>query len=338
MKILSNQSLADLNTFKIDVKGREIVFIERQEDLLELLNIRDFKSDPYYVLGEGSNILFTRDYQGIFIKILSERILKIKENKQHVWLKVDAGLNWHTFVERTLEMGYQGIENLSLIPGTVGAVPVQNIGAYGVEIKQFIEKVEALDLQGGEFFHFNNPECHFEYRSSIFKTKYKGRFIITSITFKLNVIPDFNVSYDRIREILATEYSGEVNARNISKAVIHIRRQKLPDPTKIGNAGSFFKNPVIDKTDYEGLKAEFPGINGFKVGEDQFKIPAAWLIESCGWKGKTMGQAGVYERQPLVLVNLGNAKGHEILELANKIKNDVSQKFGIILQPEVNIL
>jgi UDP-N-acetylmuramate dehydrogenase len=338
MKILKNQSLLNYNTFKVDVKVREIIFIERSEDFIELLKLRDFKEKSYFILGDGSNVLFTNDFHGTCIKSELKGISRLKENDNHVWLKVESGLNWHYLVRKIIDMGYQGIENLSLIPGTVGAAPVQNIGAYGVEIKQFIEKVEALDLRGGEFFHFDNKDCQFMYRSSIFKTKYPGRFLIKSIILKLNKKSEYNITYEKIKETLEILNLNKVNARNISDAVIHIRKNKLPDPDRIGNAGSFFKNPVIDKTDYEGLKAEFPGIKAFQLDKSNFKLAAAWLIESCGWKGKSFGQAGVYQNQPLVLVNLGNATGKDIFELSEKIQNDVANKFGIILQPEVTIL
>ena len=338
MKVLKHHSLLHFNTFKVEAKADELILLESPEDYIELLKICDLKNIPYFVLGDGSNVLFTQDYHGTLIKSQLNNVSIINEDERHALLRVESGLNWHYLVRKTIDLGYQGIENLSLIPGTVGAAPIQNIGAYGTEIQQFIEKVEALDLQGGEFFHFDNKDCEFGYRSSIFKTKYKGRFLITSIVLRLNKKPEFNVSYDKIGETLKTLDLGKLSARNISDAIIYIRQNKLPDPDKIGNAGSFFKNPIIDKTDYEGLKAEFPGIKAFRIDKEHFKIPAAWLIESCGWKGKSIGKAGVYQHQPLVLVNLGNASGKDIIELSKKIQHDVGKKYGILLQPEVNIL
>jgi len=338
MKILENQSLIQFNTFRVNVKAKEIIFLERPEDYVELLKLIDFTQNKFFILGDGSNILFTRDYDGTLIKSQLSGISKIKEDSQSTWLKVEAGLSWHTLVLKTIDMGLQGLENLSLIPGTVGAAPVQNIGAYGVEIKQFIEQVEALDLRGGELFYLDTRDCEFNYRSSIFKTKYKGRFLIKSVTFRLNKVPKYNITYGQIKETLNSLGLTTINIKNISDAIIHIRKNKLPDPNEIGNAGSFFKNPILDRADYEGLKAEFPSINVFQIDKEHFKISAAWLIESCGWKGEHDGQAGVYHNQPLVLINRGKATGKEILALSKQIQNDVASKFGIILQPEVNIL
>jgi UDP-N-acetylmuramate dehydrogenase len=338
MKILKNLSLLHYNTFKIDVKADELILLESQEDYIGLLKQRDFRNRSYFVLGDGSNVLFTKDYHGTCIKSQLSNMSIVKEDKAHVWLRVDTGMNWHYLVRKTIDMGYQGIENLSLIPGAVGAAPVQNIGAYGVEIHQFIEKVEALDLKGGEFFHFDNKDCEFGYRSSIFKTKHKGRFLITSILLRLNKKPEFNITYEKIQDTLRLLKLKQLTSRNISDAIIYIRKNKLPDPDVFGNAGSFFKNPIIDKIDYEGLKAEFPTIKAFQVDKEHFKIPAAWLIESCGWKGKSYGKAGVYQNQPLVLVNLGNASGKDILKLSEKVQDDVAKRFGILLKPEVNIL
>jgi UDP-N-acetylmuramate dehydrogenase len=337
MKVVKDPSLSTYNTFKVHARASEIILLEEPDDYMDLLRMRDFKS-PFFILGEGSNILFTKDYPGTIIKNQLNKITRLKENKRHVWLKVDAGVNWHNLVCKTIDMGLQGLENLSLIPGTVGAAPIQNIGAYGVEVQQFLEKVEALDLQGGEFFHFDNKDCEFSYRSSIFKTKYKDRFLITAIILRLNKIPEINTSYEKIMETMDILGLVVLSPKNISKAIIHIRKSKLPDPEKIGNAGSFFKNPIIDKTDLEGLKAEFPEVKAFQVDKMHYKIPAAWLIESCGWKGKSYGKAGVYKDQPLVLVNLGDAEGREILELSKKIQKDVASRFGLILQPEVLIM
>lgn len=338
MKILHNHPLISYNYFKIHAYAHELILIECEEDYVELINRTDFNKSPFLILGDGSNILFTRDYDGTCIKTGLSDISIIRENEENAWLRIEAGMNWHDLVIKTIEMSLQGLENLSLIPGTVGAAPVQNIGAYGVEIEQFIDQVEALDLKGGEVFHFNARDCEFKYRSSIFKNRYKNRFFIKSVTLQLNKKPSFNISYDKIQDTLELLNLTEINAKNISDAVIHIRKSKLPDPAKIGNAGSFFKNPIIDKTDFEGLKAEFPRIPSYQVDKFNFKIPAAWLIEECGWKGKRVGDAGVNPNQPLVLVNMGNASGKDILSLSEKIKKDVALKFGIELQPEVNII
>jgi UDP-N-acetylmuramate dehydrogenase len=338
MKILQNHSLFAFNYFKVHASARELILIEKEEDYVDLINRKDFNKMPFLVLGDGSNILFTKDFEGMCIKTGLSGITRVKENEEYAWIRIEAGMNWHSLVIKTIEMGLQGLENLSLIPGTVGAAPVQNIGAYGIEIEQFIDQVEALDLKGAEVFHFNATDCEFDYRSSIFKNRYKNRFLIKSITLQLNKKPSFNISYGTIQETLDILKLTEINAKNISDAVIHIRQSKLPDPVKIGNAGSFFKNPIIDKIDFEGLKAEFPRLPSYQVDKLKFKIPAAWLIERCGWKGKHIGDAGVNVNQPLVLVNKGNASGIDILNLSEKIKNDVALKFGIELQPEVNII
>jgi UDP-N-acetylmuramate dehydrogenase len=338
MKILHNHPLVSYNYFKIHAYAHKLILIECEDDYFELINRTDFNKVPFLILGDGSNILFTRDFAGTCIKTGLSEISKIRENEEYVWLRIEAGMNWHSLVIKTIEMGLQGLENLSLIPGTVGAAPVQNIGAYGVEIEQFIDQVEALDLKGGEVFLFSARDCEFDYRSSIFKNRYKNRFFIKSITLRLNKNPSFNISYGKIQETLELLNLTEINAKNISDAVIHIRESKLPDPAKTGNAGSFFKNPIVEKTDFEGLKAEFPRIPSYQVDKLNFKIPAAWLIEECGWKGKRIGDAAVNPNQPLVLVNMGSASGKDILSLSEKIKKDVAQKFGIELQPEVNII
>ena len=337
MKILHNHSLFNFNFFKVHATVRELILLESEADYADMIDKTDFDKAPYLVIGDGSNILFTKDFNGTCIKTVLSDVYKVKESKDFIWLRIEAGMNWHNLVIKTLDMGLQGLENLSLIPGTVGAAPVQNIGAYGTEIDQFVDQVEALDLIGGEVFHLDAKECEFEYRSSIFKNQYKNRFLIKSVTLRLNKNPLFNISYDKIKETLDFLNLREINAKNISDAVIHIRQSKLPDPEKIGNAGSFFKNPIIDKTDLEGLKAEFPGLPAYQVDKFRFKIPAAWLIEDCGWKGKYIGDAGVNPNQPLVLVNMGKATGKDILKLSEKIQKDVVQKFGIELQPEVNI-
>lgn len=318
--------------------AEEMVTIEDTTDLSKLAGKRNLNDTPYLILGEGSNILFTKNFAGLVIHSITSKIEIVKENEKNLWLKVESGLNWHTLVLKTIEMGLQGLENLSLIPGKVGAAPIQNIGAYGVEIEKFIVEVDAFDMLGGSNIKFNNKECEFGYRTSIFKTAYKNRLFIKSITLKLNKIPDYNIQYGGLQETLDLLGIKELNVKGISDAIIHIRQNKLPNPDKIGNAGSFFKNPVIDKTDFEGLQAEFPGIRYFHLDEKRVKIPAAWLIEQCNWKGKKTGNCGVHETQPLVLINLGKAIGSEILELSEKIKEDVSHKFGLLLETEVNIL
>lgn len=338
MKILQNPSLKSYNTFHLPVHAREMVILESKTDLQEIFNIYSFDNVNYLVLGEGSNILFTQDFDGLIISSSMDQIKILKEDDQYTWLEVDAGLNWHSLVEKTIGMGLQGLENLSLIPGKVGAAPIQNIGAYGVEIETFMESVKAIDLSTQQEINFSKKECEFGYRTSIFKTTYKNQFIIHSIVLRLNKIPDYNISYENIRETLEILNLKELTASTISKAVIYIRKNKLPDPDIMGNAGSFFKNPIVDKMYYDGLKTEFPGIKGYEAGPNLVKIPAAWLIENCGWKGKRYKNAGVHDDQPLVLVNHGNASGIDILELSRDIQKSISDTFGIILESEVYVI
>jgi UDP-N-acetylmuramate dehydrogenase len=338
MKIISFPSLFNFNTFHLPVSAREMAILESEEDFMEIFNRYDLKNQEYLILGEGSNILFTRDFDGLIITSSMNRIRIMEENNCFALIEADAGLNWHSLVQQTISMGYQGLENLSLIPGKVGAAPIQNIGAYGVEIEKFIDSVIGIDLISHEPLTFSKEECRFSYRSSIFKTTYKNQILIRSIRLKLNKIPEYHITYDKILETLDLLGTQNLSAASISRAVVYLRRSKLPDPDKIGNAGSFFKNPVVDKIDYEGLKAEFPDIRGYEVSPDSVKIPAAWLIEQCGWKGKRFKAAGIHHNHALVLVNHGNASGKDLLQLSEKIQHSVSAKFGILLEPEVNII
>lgn len=337
IKVEQNVSLKPFNTFGIEASADQFLAFDSISTLLEALKIRT-PGQPLLVLGGGSNILLTRNFSGLVLKNELRGIEKIKEDKYHVFIKSMAGENWHSFVLHCIENNWAGVENLSLIPGTVGAAPMQNIGAYGVEIKDVFHSLEAVEIATGNYKEFSAEECEFGYRESVFKTSLKGLYIITSVTLKLNKEPVFNTSYGAIQETL--EYMGVKNLtiKSVSDAVIHIRQSKLPDPKEIGNSGSFFKNPTVDSIDYEGLRAEFPAIPGYKQPEDKVKIPAAWLIEQAGWKGKTFGQIGVHKNQPLVLVNYGNGKGKDIKKLAFDIKASVAAKFGIELTPEVNII
>ena len=338
MKIIHNPSLIHYNSFHLPVFAREMAILESAKDFKEIFERYDFRNQKYLVLGEGSNILFKENFDGLIITSSMDQIRILEENELFALIEVDAGLNWHKLVQQTISMGYQGLENLSLIPGKVGAAPIQNIGAYGVEIERFIDSVIGIDTFSRELLNFSKEECRFSYRSSIFKTSYKNQIIIRAVRLKLNKIPEFNISYDKIRETLELLGPENLSAASISRAVVQIRKDKLPDPDKIGNAGSFFKNPVVDKIDYEGLKAEFPEIQGHEISPDAVKIPAAWLIEQCGWKGKRIKDAGIHQNHALVLVNHGNASGKELLQLSKKIQRSVSDKFGILLEPEVNIV
>ena len=332
-----NISLKPFNTFGIEAKAATFFEFTSLNELKEALLSRAADQE-LLILGGGSNLLLTQDFAGLVLKNGLKGISLEREDDGHVWVRAMAGENWHEFVMHCIDQGWAGIENLSLIPGTVGAAPMQNIGAYGVEIKQVFESLEAVEIATGEVHTFDNATCEFGYRESIFKKAAKGQYVIASVLFRLNKAPKFNTSYGAIQDTLKEMGVEELTIRAVSDAVIHIRQSKLPDPAEIGNAGSFFKNPTVDKIDYEGLRAEFPSIPGYKQPEDRVKIPAAWLIEQAGWKGKTFDQIGVHKKQPLVLVNYGEGKGADIKELAFKVRDSVAEKFGIELTPEVNII
>lgn len=331
-----NVSLKPFNTFGIEAKASQFQAFSSVTALQSLL--RSVGTSPLLILGGGSNLLLTQDFQGIVLKNELKGIAVIKENHEHVFVEVQAGENWHEFVLHAIANEWAGIENMSLIPGTVGAAPMQNIGAYGVEIKEVFDSLQAVEISTGEVHTFNKEDCQFGYRESVFKKSLKGKYVIVSVVFRLDKIPQFNTSYGAIRETLSEMGISELSIKAVSDAVIQIRQSKLPDPKEIGNAGSFFKNPEIEKIDFEGLKAEFPGIPGYQLPANKVKIPAAWLIEQAGWKGKTFGQIGVHKNQPLVLVNYGQGRGADLKDLAFKIRSSVAQKFGIELTPEVNII
>lgn len=331
-----NVSLRPFNTFGLDVKARHFASFNTVEALQEQLKV--IGEVPLLVLGGGSNLLLTQDFDGYVLRNELKGISVIEENEDHIFVESQAGENWHQFVLHCIAEGWAGVENLSLIPGTVGAAPMQNIGAYGIEIKEVFESLKAVEISSGEIHSFNKEACEFGYRESVFKKALKGKYIITSVTFKLNKSPKFNTSYGAISNTLEEMGVTELTIKAVSDAVIKIRQSKLPDPKEIGNAGSFFKNPEVEKIDFEGLKAEFPSIPGYQLPENRVKIPAAWLIEQAGWKGKTFGQIGIHKNQPLVLVNYGNGKGSDLKDLAFKVQASVRDHFGIILTPEVNII
>ena len=340
MQIHQNISLKPYNTFGIDARAKHLITIESIKDLDELAELPNLfnKSKPTLVLGGGSNILFTADYDGLIIKNELKGIELVSEDDDHYYVRCAAGENWHEFVLHCIKNNYAGVENLSLIPGNTGASPMQNIGAYGVETKDVFHQLEAFQLQDKELVVFNNQACEFGYRESIFKKKYKGQFIITSVTFKLNKKPVYNTSYGALQQELEAMGNTGLNIGAISQAVINIRKSKLPDPAIIGNAGSFFKNPSIPNQQFSDLKNQFSNIVGFPANNELTKVAAGWLIEQCGWKGYKKGDAGCHEKQALVLVNYGNADGVEILQLSTEIMQSVEEKFGIILQREVNII
>jgi UDP-N-acetylmuramate dehydrogenase len=331
-------SLKPYNTFGIDCDAKLFVSITNQDELIQLIQTKEFINNNKLVLGGGSNILLTGDFEGLVIKNDIKGIEKIKEDEHHVWIKTGAGEVWHSFVLYCIENGYAGVENLSLIPGTVGAAPMQNIGAYGVEIKDVFESLEAISILNGQSRAFNNNDCKFGYRESAFKHEFKGEYIITSVVFKLNKIPQFNVSYGAIGQVLKNNNITKLTIKAVSDAVIEIRSSKLPDPKVLGNSGSFFKNPEVNIGKAEELKALYPEMPLYPMTSTTKKLASGWLVEQCGWKGKRVGDTGAHKDQALVLVNYGNAKGKEIWELAIKIKQSVWDKFGVFIEPEVNVI
>ncbi len=341
MNIEENISLKKLNTFGIDVKAKYFGRFSNTDELQEALSCEPATRNPrsgILILGGGSNILLTKNVDGIVLKNEISGIEKIKEDEDHIYVKAGAGENWHSFVMHCLENNYAGVENLSLIPGNVGASPMQNIGAYGVEIKDVFDSLEAFDTEDNRVVVFDKEGCDFGYRESVFKRQFKGRFIICSVTYRLSKKPVLNTSYGAIEAELEKMKVTERNIRSISQAVINIRSSKLPDPKIIGNAGSFFKNPEVTDDHFEKLKNEFPNIVGYKLENGNIKLAAGWLIEQCGWKGYRKGDAGCHEKQALVLVNYGNAKGSEIFDLSTEIVNSVNKKFAVQLEREVNII
>jgi UDP-N-acetylmuramate dehydrogenase len=336
--IEKNKSLQAYNTFGIDATAPFFCRVKTIDELQEVLQMEQFRQLPILILGGGSNILFTQNPEGL---VLLNRIAGVhieKEDDEHVWVKVGGGQNWHDFVLYTIAQGWAGLENLSLIPGTVGAAPMQNIGAYGVEIKDTFSQLEAIERETGKIRVFTDSECDFGYRSSIFKTHAKDKYVIASVTFRLHKKHTYNTSYGDIQKTLAELGQEELSLKAISDAVISIRQSKLPDPKKIGNAGSFFKNPVISSELFNRLQQQYPGMPHYPQNEEWVKVPAGWLIEQSGWKGHRREQIGVHERQALVLVNYGGARGADLKQLAADIQASVEEKFGIQLETEVNFI
>ncbi|XLS28305.1 UDP-N-acetylmuramate dehydrogenase [Flavobacteriaceae bacterium M23B6Z8] len=337
MKIQTNISLKDYNTFGIDVKAHHFVSVTTMEELTEAILNPDF--DHKFILGGGSNMLLTETLNALVIHLELKGKTIVFEDETQVHIKAYAGEQWHEFVLWTLEQDYGGLENLSLIPGNVGAAPIQNIGAYGVELKDTFLSCEAIERASGKRFEFSKKDCRFAYRDSIFKTSHKDAFVITSVTFKLSKHKhQINTSYGAIEKELAERNIDTPTIQDVSNAVIAIRQSKLPNPAEIGNSGSFFKNPVVSKSQFDALLKNHPEAPHYKVSENEIKVPAGWLIEKCGFKGKRFGDAGVHDKQALVLVNHGNASGKEILELARTIQTTVHDTFGISIETEVNII
>ncbi len=332
MEIKENFSLLSHNTFGIDVSTRWFISYDNEDELKKVLSDEYFLSQSVFHIGEGSNLLFFSDYEGIILHSKIQDMEILEENSESVTVKVGAGTSWDTWVEYAVSKSWGGMENLSGIPGEVGASAVQNIGAYGCEVKDVITEVEAYDIQTGEKQIFSCEECKYSYRESIFKKNWKGKYIITHVIFRLSKKTAYNLEYGNLKEMLS---GCEINLRTIRNAVISIRESKLPDPKKMGNAGSFFMNPMVKKSQYDELKKKYPSIPSFTVSDNYEKIPAAWLIDQCGLKGFQSGNVAVHDKQPLVLVNKGGAVGEEIFSLAQMVQKEVKEKFGIEIVPEV---
>lgn len=338
MKIIQNQTLKLYNTFGIDVSAKYFVEADNIEKIISALDFVRENQLPLMLFNGGSNLLLTHDFDGLVLKINLKGIEIVSENEDFVFVKVQSGENWHEFVQWTLQKDFGGLENLSLIPGNAGTAPMQNIGAYGVEIKDSMSELSALEIATGKIRKFTNEECKFGYRESVFKNEMKNQFIILDVTFRLTKRNhQLHTEYGAIRSELEKLNIQNPTIQDVSKAVINIRQSKLPDPKDIGNSGSFFKNPVISKADFEEIQKKHPQISGYPSG-NEVKVAAGWLIETAGWKGKRFGNAGVHEKQALVLVNYGNATGQEIYDLSQQIVDDIYEKFGIRLEREVNII
>lgn len=337
LNIKENISLVPYNTFQCEAIASHFCIVTSITEVQEAILWAGKHNKTYYIIGGGSNILFTKDFDGLIIKMEIKGIQKINEQDQHVNLKVGAGENWHHFVQYTIEKGWAGLENLSLIPGTVGACPIQNIGAYGVEAKDCIEKVEVLDLKDNTIKCLDKTTCQFGYRDSIFKKESK-RYIIFSVFFVLHKASTLHLEYGAIREMLHQKNIKKPNLKDVAQAVIAIRQSKLPDPKQIGNAGSFFKNPIIDANKQAQLIADFPNIITYPIDNNHFKVAAGWLIENAGFKGVNNGKVATYDKQALVLINYNHATGKEVFAFSETIIQAVQKKYDLTLEREVNIL
>ena len=331
-------SLLPFNTFHLESRAQFLLELDSEALLQEYIAEKKWKTLPRLVLGGGSNVLLTGDVPGVVLLNRLPGIRKVKEDSAHIYVTAGAGVVWHQLVLFCIENGYAGIENLSLIPGLTGAAPMQNIGAYGVELKDVFEELEAIHLETGERRTFNLKDCRFGYRDSIFKNECRGQYVITSVTLRLLRVPRFCIDYGDIRKELDDMRVQELSLQNVSAAICNIRRSKLPNPDELGNAGSFFKNPVIPASQCAGLLGQYPLMPHYPQPDGTEKIAAGWLIEQCGWKGKQVGHTGAHARQALVLVNYGGATGQEIYALAGEISRSVESRFGIRIEPEVNLI
>ncbi len=337
-EISANASLHPYNTFGMHANARWFTRVRSLEDVQVLVATEIFNQNERLILGGGSNMLLIQHFDGLVIKNELYGIEVVREDADAVYVRAGAGENWHAFVQHTIAQGWGGLENLSLIPGNVGAAPMQNIGAYGVEIKDCFHTLEAFHWQQKEVHTFDAAACQFGYRESVFKHAAKNQYLILNVTFRLLKNPTLNISYGAIAKELETMQVVQPTIRDVSNAVMHIRQSKLPDPKQIGNAGSFFKNPVVGAEKHAALLAEFSNLVAYKNSDTEFKLAAGWLIEQCGWKGQRFGDAGVHKDQALVLVNYGNASGKEIFDLSQRILDSVQEKFGVLLEREVNMI
>lgn len=336
--ILTNHSLLPYNTFGIEAQAAYFSTLHHVEEIKEIIEHQKLLKKPLFILGGGSNILCTQDLDAWVIYNQMKGVKILQEDAQSVWVEVGAGEVWHEWVLYAIEKGWSGIENLSLIPGTVGAAPMQNIGAYGVEVKDCIASVHFYDFEQQKMRQLDKNDCHFDYRTSIFKTTLKNKIIITSVVFQLSKCPVLHLDYGAIRQELSDKNIEHPSIQDVSNAVIRIRQSKLPDPKVIGNAGSFFKNPIISSAHFLDLQSKYPNIPHYLINEKMVKVPAGWLIEQAGWKGYREKDFGVHQKQALVLVNYGKASGKEIYQLSNDIIQSIQNKFSIVLEREVNII
>ena len=334
--IYENVSLKKYNTFGLNIKADRLVTFRHEENAVHFFEQRKGKPDRFLIIGSGSNLLFTGDFHGTLIHPEMDEITLEGTENNDVIISSGAGVAWDKLVESTVSKGLGGLENLSFIPGLVGAAPVQNIGAYGAEVKDTIERIRAICIEDGSVREFSRNECRFGYRDSIFKGDLKGKYLITKVFFRLSSLPKLSLEYGSLKEDAARK--GSTSLASVRKTVIETRKSKLPDPSLIGNAGSFFKNPVIEVEFSEKLKNKYPQMPVFRDASGKSKLAAGWLIEQCGWKGKRIGDAGVHEKQALVIVNYGNATGKELFDLSEQVRTSVNDKFGILLEREVEVI
>ena len=335
MNLQENHSLKHFNSFGIEVTSRYFSHLQSTVDINDVLEWRQQSELPLLLLGGGSNVLFKGNYSGMSAVVMTKGIEVIGEDDDYTYIKAAAGENWHQFVRWTVENGYAGLENLSLIPGTVGAAPMQNIGAYGVELADHFHELEAIALSNGEMSLFDKDSCHFDYRDSYFKSEAFGEYLINAITVKLPKQPQWKIDYAGVKDTLEDQ---SLNAQSISDAIIALRQSKLPDPAEIGNAGSFFKNPILNAKVWQKIKQQHPTLPGYPQKDSTVKSSAAWLIDQCGWKGKRQGDAGIYQQHALVLVNHGKATGEQLWALAEDIIHSVEDRFAITLEVEPRVI